>query len=68
MEGQMMQLFRGMFAIDLTKPKELKYWSAQFGVTTDQLKEAGEHTSSQSVNGLRLALAALGYITLPPSK
>jgi hypothetical protein len=64
MEGQMMQLFRGMFAIDLTNPKELKYWSKKFGVNPDQLREAAEHAGSQSVNRLRLSLANLGYIRL----
>jgi hypothetical protein len=64
MEGQMMQLFRGLFAIDLTKPKELRYWSERLGVTTDQLTEAAAQAGSQSVNGSRLALASLGYIRL----
>jgi hypothetical protein len=62
MEGQMIQLFRGMFAINLNKEKELKYWADRFGVTTGQLQEAAAQASSQSVNGLRLALANLGYL------
>jgi hypothetical protein len=64
MEGQMIQLFRGMFAIDLSKPKQLKYWAARFGVTVEQLTEAASQAGTQTVNGLRLALAALGHIRL----
>jgi predicted Zn-dependent protease len=62
MDGQMMHLFRGMFTIDLTNPRELKYWSVKFGVTMDQLAEAGKQATNQSVNGLRLALANRGDI------
>jgi hypothetical protein len=64
MDGQMMQLLRGMFAIGLTNPNELKYWSAKFGVTMDQLAETGKQATTQSVHGLRLILANRGYIRL----
>jgi hypothetical protein len=60
----MRYLFRGMFAIDLTNQKELKYWSVQFGVTMDQLAKAAEQANTQSVDSLQLTLGNLVYIRL----
>jgi hypothetical protein len=52
----MRHLFRGMFAIDLTNQKELKYWSGTIWGNNDQLAEAAEQANTQNVNGLRLKL------------
>lgn len=48
--------------INMHEDYEVRYWSNKWGITADQLKQAGKKAGSSSVRKIHDAAVALGFM------